>query len=66
MRKSLLETLQTTDIIQGAITILVLGAWLYLIITQQPTPDALTQVVLLVVGFYFGTKAVLLSQRSKG
>jgi len=43
-------------ILQGIITVGFVGASLYLWLTGQPIPDALSQGLWVVLGFWFGTK----------
>lgn len=59
MMQKFYELLQESVIIQGILTLMVVGVWLYLIVTAQPVPDALNNLLGLVVGFYFGGKSVL-------
>lgn len=62
MGNKFLDLLQQSVITQGILTIGVTGTWLYLHIAGQPVPPELNQIVGLVVGFYFGGKAVLQAQ----
>jgi hypothetical protein len=48
--------LKESVIMQGTLTLLVVGVWLYLVVTGQVVPEQLTNVVGLVVGFFFGAK----------
>lgn len=52
-----LQLLEESVIVQACITLLVVATWCVMVATGQTPPDALTQVVLLVLGFYFGSKA---------
>ena len=54
-----LDLLGESIIIQSLITVAVLGAWLFLIVTRQPVPIELTNVLGLVIGFFFGGKYAL-------
>ncbi len=55
--------LQESVIVQGVITVLVVGATVYLSVTGQPVPDNLKDITGLVVGFYFGSKLALRQAR---
>ncbi len=57
MLQKLQTVLNETTIAQLAITLLCLGASLYLTVTGGVVPDWLLQVDLLVIGFYFGSVA---------
>ncbi len=62
MSNKLLDLIQQSVIVQGVLTLGVVGTWLYLHVAGQPVPPELNQIVGLVVGFYFGGKAVLGAQ----
>jgi hypothetical protein len=51
-----LDLLAKSVIMQSVLTILVVGAWLYMIVMGKPVPELLETVVGLVVGFFFGSK----------
>ncbi len=63
MANKLIDLLQQSVIVQGALTLGVVGVWLYLHATGHPIPDGLNQIVGLVVGFYFGGKSLLQAQK---
>jgi len=56
MWDKVLDLLARSVIMQSVLTILVVGAWLYLIVLGKPVPELLETVVGLVVGFFFGSK----------
>ena len=56
MWDKVLDLLARSVIMQSVLTILVVGAWLYMIIMGKPVPELLETVVGLVVGFFFGSK----------
>jgi hypothetical protein len=56
MWDKVLDLLARSVIMQSVLTILVVGAWLYLIVMGKPVPELLETVVGLVVGFFFGSK----------
>jgi hypothetical protein len=56
MLDKFLDLLARSVIMQSVLTILVVGAWLYMIVVGKPVPELLETVVGLVVGFFFGSK----------
>ena len=56
MWDKVLDLLARSVIMQSVLTILVVGAWVYLIVVGKPVPELLETVVGLVVGFFFGSK----------
>ena len=61
-----LELLRESVIVQGILTMAVVGVWLYMLASALPIPDALTNIVGLVFGFFFGGKYALAMSRNKG
>lgn len=55
MRK-LVDLLEQSVLVQGLLTLVVTGAWLYLIVTGKPIPPELHAAVGIVMGFFFGAK----------
>ena len=53
------DLLAESVIVQGIITVLIVGADVYLIVTGQPVPELLSNLTGIVVGFYFGSKLAL-------
>jgi len=51
-----LELLAGSVIVQGFITVLVLGLWAFMVATGQEIPSELSAILTLVVGFFFGSK----------
>jgi hypothetical protein len=51
-----LDLLAKSVIMQSVLTILVVGAWLFMVIDGKPVPALLETVVGVVVGFFFGSK----------
>jgi hypothetical protein len=66
MMDKFLELLKESVIIQGTLTLLVVGAWLYMIVTGQTVPETLNNTVGLCLGFYFGGKLSTAIARYKG
>jgi hypothetical protein len=54
--KKFWELFATSVITQSIITIMVIGVWCYMMVAQIPIPPFLTDIVALVVGFFFGSK----------
>lgn len=52
----LAEMWRESTIIQGLLTLSVIGVWLAMVFIEKQIPDAMNWVVGAVVGFYFGTK----------
>jgi len=50
------QLLKESVIVQALVTLCVVATWCIMVATGHTPPDALTQVVLLVLGFYFGSK----------
>jgi len=50
------ELLEESVILQGIITLVVVGTYAYLLITVQPVPETLTNLLGLIMGFFFGGK----------
>ena len=59
------DLLQESVIVQAVITLLVVGAVIYLSVTGQEVPELLSNITGLVVGFYFGSKLALRQARFK-
>ncbi len=56
MKVTLAQLFQESVIMQGAVSLVVVGLWGYLLIVGQEVPAELSAVVTLVVGFFFGSK----------
>lgn len=50
------ELLQESVIVQGAVTLILVSTCCYLFATGQEIPEFLGQALMLVLGFYFGSK----------
>jgi len=59
------DLLQESVIVQAVITLLVVGAVIYLSVTGQEVPELVSNITGLVVGFYFGSKLALRQARFK-
>ncbi len=62
MSNKLLDLIQQSVIVQGVLTLGVVALWCTMLFIGKAVPDSLNQIVGLVVGFYFGGKAVLGAQ----
>lgn len=51
------QLLKDSVIIQGTITLALVGATIYLAATGQEIPDSIASATALALGFYFGSKA---------
>lgn len=66
LQTGLVELLRESVIFQGAITLIVLGVWAFLMVTGKPIPQDLYILLGTVVGFFFGGKyQQLLAQNNK-
>lgn len=61
---AIIDLLRESVLIQGILTLSVIGAALYLIVTRQPVPPELFQLMWAIVGFYFGSKVENAKMRS--
>jgi len=59
MKQTLLELFKTSAIMQGFLSVVVIGAYVYLLVSGQPVPETLVVSVGLVLGFFFGSKLAL-------
>lgn len=58
--------LQESVIVQAVITLALVATTCYLVATSQAVPDLLRDALMIVLGFYFGSKSQQLINRSKG
>lgn len=63
--KFLMDNNHMLFIMQFVFALLVLGVWLYMIATGQNPPDALTSLVTLVIGFFFGSQVTEMVQKAR-
>ena len=66
MKSTLAQLFQESVIMQGLLSLLVIGLWGYMIVTGQEVPPELSALVTLVVGFFFGSKLSLTRANSGG
>lgn len=55
-RVTFAELLEKSVIFQGILVMGLTGAACYLWVSRQPVPDALVNLLLVIVGFFFGSK----------
>lgn len=58
-KQTLVQLFQSSVIMQGTLSLMVVGLWGYMLVTGQEIPDDLSSVVMLVIGFFFGSKLAL-------
>lgn len=56
MSEKFIDALRESIITQSVITVMVIGAWVFLVVRGLPVPSDLTQILMIVIGFYFGSK----------
>jgi uncharacterized membrane protein AbrB (regulator of aidB expression) len=57
------ELLERSVIFQGVLVIMIAGTYCYMVATGQQVPDALLNLLQIMVGFFFGAKAAVNSSR---
>ncbi len=63
---TLLDLIRESVIVQGLITLMVVGACIWLAIHNEVIPPFLADLTSLIIGFYFGAKVQNLVHKSKG
>jgi len=53
----MIELLRESVLVQAVITLVCVGGVVYLAVTGQPIPDVLVNAVMLILGYYFGSKS---------
>ena len=66
MKQTLADLFQQSVIMQGALSLAVVGLWGYMLVTGQEIPSELSAIVTLVIGFFFGSKLSLTRANSGG
>ena len=59
-----LDLIERSVIVQGTVTLALVGTVIYLAVCSRPIPELLSQLSLLVLGFYFGSKVGIESARA--
>jgi len=63
MKNILVDLLRESVLIQATIALASVGVVLYLYAIQRPVPQELISLVMLIVGYYFGSKTQLAIHR---
>jgi len=59
MKEILVDLFKTSAIMQGLLSVAVIGAYIFLLVSGQAVPETLVVSVGLVLGFFFGSKLAL-------
>lgn len=57
MKDSFYQLLRDSVLVQATVTLMLIGTILYMYVVQEPVPDDLMSITMLVVGFWFGSKS---------
>lgn len=66
LKEEFLQLLAGSTIVQGLLTLMIAGGWLYMIMAQKPVPDTMDYALGIVIGFYFGAKVQNMLRRAEG
>lgn len=55
--ETFVDLLKTSTLVQAIITLLCIGTIAYLYIAERQVPDTLVSIVMLILGYYFGSKS---------
>jgi hypothetical protein len=66
MGQQILDLFKQSVIVQGILTLAVVGVWLYMLASGMAIPETLTNIVGLVFGFFFGGKYALAMAKMNG
>jgi hypothetical protein len=58
-----IDLMKSSAITQGVLSIVIVGGWIYMIVSGTPVPAAYEAVSGLVIGFFFGGKIQAAVQR---
>jgi hypothetical protein len=59
MKQTLLDLFISSTLMQGILSVAVIGAYIFLLVTGAEVPETLVVSVGLVLGFFFGSKLAL-------
>ena len=59
MKQTLLDLFLSSAVMQGLLSVAVVGAYIYMLVTGAEVPETLVVSVGLVLGFFFGSKLSL-------
>jgi hypothetical protein len=65
MSDKIIDLFASSAVTQGALSIILVGGWIYMLAVGIAVPDAYTLTVGTVIGFFFGGKLTAAAQRSK-
>lgn len=65
MKQTLVDLFKSSTLMQGILSVSVIGAYIYLLVSAQPVPETLVVSVGLVLGFFFGSKLALAQASDK-
>lgn len=65
MKNTLYDLFKSSTLMQGILSVAVVGAYIFLLVTGAEVPETLVVSVGLVLGFFFGSKLAL-AQAPKG
>jgi len=60
------ELLKQSVLVQATVTLIVVSGLVYMYVTGQPVPSELVNIVMLILGFYFGGKVTAAGMRQGG
>ncbi len=59
MKQTFVDLFKSSTLMQGILSVAVIGAYIYLLVSGQAVPETLVVSVGLVLGFFFGSKLAL-------
>ena len=59
MKQTLVDLFKSSTLMQGILSVAVIGAYIYLLVSGNAVPETLVVSVGLVLGFFFGSKLAL-------
>lgn len=59
MKQTLVDLFKSSTLMQGILSVAVVGAYIFLLVSGNPVPETLVVSVGLVLGFFFGSKLAL-------
>lgn len=57
------ELVEQSIIFQGLLTLIIVGAWVYMLVTGKPVPNELHAAAGIVMGFFFGAKQSIFARK---
>lgn len=60
------DLLEESVIVQAMVTLIAVSTICYLYVSQQPVPETLTAIVMLILGYYFGSKQQMYTMKGRG